>query len=63
MKIKDLRGIAYSTHGDVQWAVLYSQTRQCDEQHATVDYIIKEYGELDLVRLRACGSYLVLEVL
>ena len=62
MKIKDLKDVAYSTHGYVQWAVLYSQSKQEDVEHATVDHIIKEYGDLELVRLVAAGDQLVLEV-
>ena len=63
MKIKDLKGIAYSVHGLLQWAVLYDYTSQTDiVSGCTVDHIIKEYGELELTRIQAVNDELVLEV-
>ena len=63
MKIKDLKGIAYSSHGCMQFAVLYNYNSQVDiENGCTVDYLIQEYGELELHRIQAVDDMLVLEV-
>lgn len=63
MKIKDLKGIAYSNHGCVQSAVLYDYNSQNGiENGCTVDYLIENYGELELHRIQAVDDLLVLEV-
>ena len=62
MKIKDLKGIAYSSHGCVQMAVLYNYNTQKDLDSGSVDYIIKNYGELELTRIQAYNDQLILEV-
>lgn len=63
MKIKDLKNIAYSTHGCTQFAVLYDYNTMTDiESGCTVDYIIKNYGHLKLYRIQAIRNMLVLEV-
>lgn len=63
MRIKDLKGIAYSNHGLIQMAALYdynSQRTVTDD--CTVDYIIEHYGDLELFRIQADDDYLILEV-
>lgn len=63
MKIGDLKDIAYSNHGCVQFAVLYDYNSQKDvENGCTVDYLIREYSELELYRIQAVDDLLVLEV-
>lgn len=62
MKIKDLAGIAYSTHGDLQMAVLYNYNTQKDVATGTVEHIISNYGELELTRLQAYEHSLIFEV-
>lgn len=62
MKIKDLKGIAYSSYGSMQMAVLYDYSTQKDVALGTVDYIIKEFGDLELIRLQAQEHRLVLGV-
>ena len=63
LKIKDLKGVAYSSHGNVQFAVLYNlKTQKVIERGSTIDHIIENYGELELTRLQACNDDLVLEV-
>ena len=62
MLIKDLKSVAYSTHGDIQMAVLYDYNAQRVVASGSIDYIIKEYGSLTLHRLQAYKDDLVLEV-
>lgn len=62
MKIEDLKGIAYSNHGFVQWAVVYDCNSQKDVLEGTVESAISEYGECELTRLQADQDYLVFEV-
>lgn len=62
MQIKDLKGIAYSSHGDLQMAVLYDYNTQKDVSAGTVEHIISNYGELELTRLQAYEHSLIFEV-
>ena len=62
MKIRDLKSVAYSSHGDIQWAVVYDYNSQQDLMHGSVECAIKEYGECELTRLQAHNDLLVLEV-
>ena len=62
MKIKDLKSVAYSNHGNIQWAVVYDYNSQKDLMHGSVECVIKEYGDLELTRIQACEDLLVLEV-
>lgn len=62
MQIKDLKSIAYSSHGCVQMAVLYNYNTQKDLDSGSIDYIIKNYGDLELTRIQACNDQLILEV-
>lgn len=62
MKIRDLKSVAYSSHGDIQWAVVYDYNSQSDLMCGSVECAIKEYGECELTRLQAHDDLLVLEV-
>ena len=62
MKIRDLKPVAYSSHGDIQWAVVYDYNSQRNLIHGSVECVIKEYGECELTRLQAQQDLLVLEV-
>ena len=62
MKIKDLKSIAYSSHGLVQFAVVYDYNSQQDVLQGTIENAISEYGECELTRLQADQDCLVLEV-
>lgn len=62
MKIKDLKGIAYSSPGSMQVAVLYNYSTQKAVALGSIEYIIKEFGDLELIRLQAQDHGLVLEV-
>lgn len=62
MKIKYLKNYCFSTHGDLQMAVLYDYTSQKVVDTGTVDGIIERHGELELTRIQACNNDLVLEV-
>ena len=62
MKIGDLKSVAYSSHGDIQWAVVYDYNSQKDLMYGSVECAIKEYGECELTRLQAHRDLLVLEV-
>lgn len=62
MKIKDLKSVAYSSHGLIQWAVVYDYNSQKDVLEGNVEYVIEVYGECGLTRLQADQNYLVFEV-
>ena len=62
MKIKDLKSVAYSSHGLIQWAVVYDYNSQKDVLKSNVEYVIEVYGECELTRLQADQNYLVFEV-
>lgn len=62
MKIKDLKGLCYSSHGLVQMAVLYDYNSQRDVSEGSIEHIISNYGELELTRLQAAHGLIVLEV-
>lgn len=63
MKIKDLKDLAYSSHGDLQMAVLYDYNSQRDiVSGCTIEHIVKNYGDLELTRIQAYQNDLILEV-
>lgn len=62
MKIGDLKDIAYSSHGDIQMAVVYDYNKQKDIALGSVEYVMKEFGDLNLTRLQAYEHRLVFEV-
>lgn len=62
MKIGDLKGIAYSSHGDIQMAVVYDYNKQKDIALGAVEYIMKEFGNLECTRLQAYEHRLIFEV-
>ena len=63
MKIKELKGIAYSSHGDPQMSELYDYTSQTVvARDCTIDYIVEHYGDLKLTRIQAYKDILILEV-
>ena len=62
MKIKDLKSVAYSSHGLIQMAIVYDYNIQHDIFCGSIEGAIKQYGECELTRLQADQGYLVLEV-
>ena len=62
MKIKDLKGICYSSHGLVQMAVVWNYNTQQDIVEGSIEHIIAECGDLEIIRLMAHHGLIVLEV-
>lgn len=54
MKIKDLRGIAYSQLGGfIQFVKLFSWKDGHEICHRTIEYVLGEYPEAEVTRLLA----------
>ena len=62
MRIKYLKNYCFSTHGDLQMAVLYDYNSQKVIDTGTVDGIIERNGEFELTRIQAHDDELILEV-
>lgn len=63
MKLKDLAKVLYSTHGWIQRATLWSATTGEDIiTGCSIDYAIKHYPEVMVLRILAEKDTLILEI-
>ena len=60
MVLKDLSPVLWSQHTTVQNAILYNRKTDKDEMIATIDYMVANYPEVDIIRIQAQGDFLVL---
>ena len=60
MKLKDLSPILWSQHTAIQNAILYNRATDKDEMVATIDYMVANYPEANIIRIQAQDSFLVL---
>ncbi len=60
MKIKDFKNVIYSNTGDIQWGILWCRKTGSDVvNNCSVEYIYKNYGDLDCYRICAEGVSIV----
>ena len=63
MKLKELKPILYSTHTNLQFAIVWScDTFEDIDEGRTVEYMIEKYGDYEIKRIQADGDNLVLSV-
>ena len=62
LKIKDLKAVCYSSHGRVQMVIVWDCVSRKDVALGAIEYVIKEFGELEIIRLLADENRLILEV-
>lgn len=63
MKLKDLGNVLRSTHGAIQFAIIWDEKECKDlENGCSVEYAVKEYGERTVKRINAYGNKLVITV-
>ena len=60
MKLKDLSPILWSQRTAIQNAILYNRATDKDEMVATIDYMVANYPEVNIIRIQAQDSFLVL---
>lgn len=64
MKIKDLKGIIRSGHGDIQSTIIWSIRERKDIINGcSIEYAIKNYGELEMENVRAFDDNIVISVM
>jgi len=63
MKLKELKPILRSVTGRFQPTIIYDLST-CEDIIAgcSVEYAVEHYGDLEVVRLEACGDDLVINV-
>ena len=62
MKLNDLKAILYSSRDNLQFAILYDIKTNEDIAKGSIDYIIANYGNLEVVRIEAIKNNLVITV-
>lgn len=63
MLVKELKGIAYSTHGDICSCIVYDPKIGKDlDKGCSIEYAINTYGECELTRIEAYRYDLVLYI-
>jgi hypothetical protein len=63
MKLKELKSILYSTHGYVQFAIVYDIEKNTDiENGCSIEYAIKNHGEKEVKHIQAFEHQLVISV-
>lgn len=62
MKLKDLKQILYSNRGSIQFAVMYDSKTNTDIERGTIDNIVANHGEKEVVRIEAFENQLIITV-
>jgi hypothetical protein len=62
MKLKNLKSILKSNRGNIQFAILYDSKTNADIEQGTIDNIVENYGEKEVVRIEAFESQLIITV-
>ena len=60
--LKDLKSILYSSHGNIQFGVLYDPSIDSDIDSGTVEYLVETYPDVVVTRLQAYESELIFYV-
>lgn len=62
MKLNELKGILKSNRGCTQFAILYDSRTNADIATGTIDNIVANYGEKEVVRIEAFENQLIITV-
>ena len=62
MKLKDLKSVLRSPRGGVQFAILYDSNTCTDIAEASVDYIVENFPEKEVIRIEAFEHQLIITV-
>ena len=62
MKLNELKTILYSNRGTTQFAILYDSNKNEDVANGTIDAIVKNYSEKEVIRIEAFGSQLIITI-
>ena len=61
--LKDLAGILYSDHGNVQEGVLWDRSTYQDVDSGTVDYLVENYPDVPVYRIMADDNLIVIDTI
>lgn len=63
MQIKELKSVLYSQTGNIQQAIVYDLAKNKDlENGCSIDYAVKEYGDIELKHIQADKNMIVLVI-
>lgn len=62
MKLNELKNILQSNRGCVQFAILYDSKKNADIDNGTIDYIVANHGEKEVIRIEASENQLIITV-
>ena len=62
MFLKNLKPVLHSNRGNVQMAVIWDSQTGSDLADGTIDFLVEEYGDLQVKRIEAQDNQLILTV-
>ena len=62
MKLNELKSILYSNRGYTQFAILYDSKTNADISMGTIDNIVAEHGEKEVIRIEAFENQLLITI-
>lgn len=63
MKLNTLKPILYSTHGNIQFAIVYDSDKHADiENGCSIDYAVEKHGEREVKHIEAYENQLVITI-
>lgn len=57
MKLKELKSILHSNTGQIQMAIVYDIDNNKDLASGSIEYAMKEYGEMEVNRISSCVKF------
>lgn len=57
MKLKELKSILRSNIGQIQMAIVYDRKKNKDVGKGSIEYVMKEYGEMEVKRISSCIDF------
>ena len=62
MKLKELKTVLSSNRGCIQLAILFDSKTNSDIENASIDYIVENHGDKDVIRIEAFENQLIVTV-
>lgn len=62
MKLNELKSILYSNRGNTQFAILFDSKTNADIANGTIDNIVANYGEKEVIRIEAFENQLIITI-
>ena len=63
MKVKDMKGLIYSTHTHIQHIIIWDSKEMKDwDMKPSIEYLIANHPDLEVKRIEADGSFLVFTI-